>query len=90
MSTINGQATSVSDGPVPDKDMLDPTRAVELLGELFSRPDGLDATALLDSARHGGLTYNDFLVLPGYIGRCSQLTSLYYASICSKPSAEFT
>jgi hypothetical protein len=30
--------------------------------------DGLDIKSLLDSRKNGGLTYNDFLVLPGYIG----------------------
>lgn len=34
----------------------------------YDERDGLDIKALLDSKRHGGLTYNDFLVLPGYIG----------------------
>lgn len=30
--------------------------------------DGIDAHTLIDSAKNGGLTYNDFLMLPGYIG----------------------
>lgn len=30
--------------------------------------DGLDIEGLLNSAKNGGLTYNDFLILPGYIG----------------------
>ncbi|KAL7267914.1 inosine-5'-monophosphate dehydrogenase [Rhizina undulata] len=30
--------------------------------------DGLDARSLLDSKQRGGLTYNDFLILPGYVG----------------------
>lgn len=46
---------------------LDPNKAEELLKEYDSR-DGLDVRQLLDSKVHGGLTYNDFLVLPGYIG----------------------
>lgn len=29
--------------------------------------DGISAMALFDSKTHGGLTYNDFLILPGYI-----------------------
>jgi IMP dehydrogenase len=29
--------------------------------------DGLSASELFDSFKNGGLTYNDFLILPGYI-----------------------
>ncbi|KAI9179271.1 inosine-5'-monophosphate dehydrogenase [Blastocladiella emersonii ATCC 22665] len=35
-------------------------------GKSFPR-DGLDAEQLFDSATSGGLTYNDFLILPGFI-----------------------
>ena len=49
-------------GPV-----LDHTKALEVLSQYEER-DGLDIKSLLDSKKHGGLTYNDFLVLPGYIG----------------------
>jgi IMP dehydrogenase len=49
-------------GPV-----LDHTKALEVL-EQYEERDGLDIKSLLDSKKHGGLTYNDFLVLPGYIG----------------------
>jgi IMP dehydrogenase len=34
----------------------------------YDRSDGLDVTELMDTRKHGGLTYNDFLLLPGYIG----------------------
>ncbi|TGZ83743.1 IMP dehydrogenase [Ascodesmis nigricans] len=47
--------------------ILDPSSAIEVLNKDYKR-DGLDARTLLDSEKHGGLTYNDFLVLPGYIG----------------------
>lgn len=33
----------------------------------YSKKDGLDVKTLIDSANFGGLTYNDFLVLPGLI-----------------------
>ncbi|QBM85962.1 IMP dehydrogenase [Metschnikowia aff. pulcherrima] len=33
----------------------------------YSKKDGLDIRSLIDSANFGGLTYNDFLVLPGLI-----------------------
>ncbi|KAI9710884.1 MAG: inosine-5'-monophosphate dehydrogenase [Chrysothrix sp. TS-e1954] len=51
-----------------EKRLLDSATALDVLSEEREQRDGLDARALLDSARHGGLTYNDFLVLPGFIG----------------------
>lgn len=45
---------------------LDPSTALEHL-KTYSRPDGLSISELMDSQVHGGLTYNDFLVLPGKI-----------------------
>lgn len=33
----------------------------------YSKKDGLDVKTLIDSSNFGGLTYNDFLVLPGLI-----------------------
>ncbi|KAK6539220.1 inosine-5'-monophosphate dehydrogenase [Orbilia ellipsospora] len=47
--------------------VLDASKALDLLKEYESR-DGLSVTDLLDSKLRGGLTYNDFLILPGYIG----------------------
>lgn len=47
--------------------VLDYTKAQEVLKEYDSR-DGLGIQDLMNSKVHGGLTYNDFLVLPGYIG----------------------
>jgi IMP dehydrogenase len=35
--------------------------------ETYNRRDGLAVHELMDSVRHGGLTYNDFLMLPGHI-----------------------
>ncbi|TLD32717.1 hypothetical protein PspLS_01411 [Pyricularia sp. CBS 133598] len=46
---------------------LDFKTAHDVLKEYETR-DGLDITQLLDSKTNGGLTYNDFLLLPGYIG----------------------
>ncbi|KAJ6264597.1 hypothetical protein Dda_0746 [Drechslerella dactyloides] len=46
---------------------LDASTAASVLQEYDSR-DGLSVTELLDSKKRGGLTYNDFLVLPGHIG----------------------
>lgn len=48
-------------------EILDHLNAVEVLKE-YKSLDGLDIHELMDTAKHGGLTYNDFLLLPGYIG----------------------
>ena len=61
-SQTNGVNGHVSSSTSP----LDFNRAMELLREKFS-PDGLSAEELMDSKVHGGLTYNDFLILPGFI-----------------------
>ena len=45
----------------------DPAKALQLLKEYESK-DGISVRDLLDEAKTGGLTYNDFLLLPGYIG----------------------
>ncbi|KAI9171730.1 Inosine-5'-monophosphate dehydrogenase [Paramyrothecium foliicola] len=47
--------------------VLDHTTALEVLKE-YKSYDGLDLHELMDTVKHGGLTYNDFLLLPGYIG----------------------
>ena len=67
MTLTNGDSNA---GPqlMGGEKVMDHTKAVEFLKEECSHSDGLDAKTLLDSRIHGGLTYNDFLVLPGYIG----------------------
>lgn len=55
--------------------ILDHTKAEELLKEYESR-DGLAIQDLMDTKAHGGLTYNDFLLLPGYIGFPASAVSL--------------
>lgn len=53
----------------PASGLLDCTKALEILeSDSYPERDGLDIQSLLDSKKHGGLTYNDFLILPGYIG----------------------
>jgi IMP dehydrogenase len=54
---------------------LDCSEAFDILREKFS-PDGLSAEELMDSNVHGGLTYNDFLILPGYIDFPASAVSL--------------
>lgn len=43
-----------------------PASAFEIL-QSYPRNDGLSVADLMDSRVHGGLTYNDFLMLPGKI-----------------------
>lgn len=64
MPYVNGE--SAPNGS--SKEVLDFTTAVEVAAKEYSKADGIDVQTLLDSTTNGGLTYNDFLVLPGYIG----------------------
>ena len=41
---------------------LDPKSARDVLNE-YKRLDGLSLKELMDSSKHGGLTYNDLIVL---------------------------
>lgn len=59
----NGIAPSVTSA----SKVLDSKMAEEVLKEYDSR-DGLSIHDLMDTKIRGGLTYNDFLLLPGYIG----------------------
>lgn len=54
---------------------LDPSQAKAHL-ESYSRKDGLSVRELMDSQKQGGLTYNDFLVLPGHIDFPASAVSL--------------
>ncbi|RHZ64138.1 hypothetical protein Glove_326g73 [Diversispora epigaea] len=46
---------------------LDPETAKTHL-ESYKSPDGLSIEDIMDLRSNGGLTYNDFLILPGYVG----------------------
>lgn len=71
MSPANGAATQLNGSGAT---VLDYTKANEILKEYETR-DGLDIRDLMNARVHGGLTYNDFLLLPGYIGfPASQVT----------------
>lgn len=50
---------------------LDPSTALEHLRD-YEHSDGLSAKELMNSRVHGGLTYNDFLMLPGKIDFSAQ------------------
>ncbi|KAF2404390.1 putative inosine-5'-monophosphate dehydrogenase [Trichodelitschia bisporula] len=69
MPIVNGDVSLnpvsvVSRGQKP----LDHTKAQQILETEYNEKDGIDAATLVDSKLNGGLTYNDFLILPGYIG----------------------
>ncbi|KAH0847803.1 inosine-5'-monophosphate dehydrogenase [Fonsecaea monophora] len=49
-------------------EILDYRTALQVLQSDYDTRDGLDIHSLLDSNKNGALTYNDFLILPGYIG----------------------
>lgn len=51
---------------LPKEDVLPASQALEHL-KTYATGDGLSMSELIDSRQHGGLTYNDFLVLPGFI-----------------------
>ncbi|KAJ7275509.1 IMP dehydrogenase [Mycena haematopus] len=52
---------------------LNPSDALKTLAE-YPRSDGLSVADLMDSRTHGGLTYNDFLLLPGKINFSARIT----------------
>lgn len=58
----------------------DPSKAVELLAAYKER-DGLDVDTLMNSKLNGGLTYNDFLLLPGKIGVFDSLFYMFCVKI---------
>jgi len=49
--------------------------AIAYLSE-YDNSDGLDVATLMDEKLNGGLTYNDFLILPGYINSPADQVSL--------------
>ncbi|KAK6400963.1 inosine-5'-monophosphate dehydrogenase [Elasticomyces elasticus] len=60
--TMNGNAIDGEHG-----DYEDPSKALEVL-KSYQAKDGISVHQLMDEAQMGGLTYNDFLLLPGHIG----------------------
>ena len=67
MTITNGDASAPTVPLLRSKTILDHTRALEYLEKEYPQ-DGLDVHTLLNSKNNGALTYNDFLILPGYIG----------------------
>ena len=68
MTLTNGDASGSSAPLLRGQPPLDYTKALEILEKEYPEKDGLDVYTLLDSTKNGALTYNDFLIMPGYIG----------------------
>ena len=71
MPLANGHTNTGAHQLMPGQKIIGPTKAIDILNDEHKYCDGLNAKTLLDSAANGGLTYNDFLILPGYIGMLS-------------------
>ena len=69
MPLTNGDVAVDTAQLIPGIHVEDYRNALDVLKQDASNRDGLDAKTLLNSQRNGGLTYNDFLILPGYIGK---------------------
>ncbi|WWC67233.1 inosine-5'-monophosphate dehydrogenase [Kwoniella pini CBS 10737] len=77
MSQSNGHASSSANpnAPVRPASLLKASDALSYLDE-YPRGDGLSLHELMDSRKNGGLTYNDFLMLPGHIDFPASVVSL--------------
>ena len=69
MPISNGDAVESQPRLLGGQKALDYEDALKILETEYKSRDGLHINQLLDSVQNGGLTYNDFLVLPGYIGK---------------------
>jgi IMP dehydrogenase len=70
---INGDSSASA--PARSSNVANAADAMALLKE-YTRGDGLALNELMDSRRNGGLTYNDFLMLPGHISFPASVVSL--------------
>lgn len=68
MPILNGDASGSSAQLLATDEPMDYANALDVLEKDYESRDGLSVYDLIDSKKHGALTYNDFLVLPGYIG----------------------
>ncbi|MCJ1301173.1 hypothetical protein MMC08_003972 [Hypocenomyce scalaris] len=68
MPLTNGDVAASTSYLLPGNKPLDFSTALNVLKSEYSAQDGIDVKTLIDSRTNGGLTYNDFLILPGYIG----------------------
>ena len=63
MPILNGDSKANANARV-----LDFNTALDVLKNEYPERDGIDVKTIINSTTNGGLTYNDFLILPGYIG----------------------
>ena len=68
MPIANGDSMEGTVPVLQNEKILDFKTATQVLKSEYKEQDGIDVQTLLDSKLRGGLTYNDFLILPGYIG----------------------
>lgn len=80
MPITNGDAHHETAQVLAKEQLLDFNSAVKVLESEYPERDGIDVKTLLDSKKNGGLTYNDFLVLPGYIGMLQRLERRSWAA----------
>ncbi|KAK4504281.1 hypothetical protein PRZ48_005197 [Zasmidium cellare] len=59
--------SGIANGHEENEKVEDASKALELL-KAYGPKDGIDVKDLMNEEKMGGLTYNDFLLLPGYIG----------------------
>ncbi|KAK4554209.1 inosine-5'-monophosphate dehydrogenase [Recurvomyces mirabilis] len=69
-SNMNG-----TNGNMDNEHFEDSSKALELLSS-YPAKDGISVHDLMDETRMGGLTYNDFLLLPGHIGFPASIVDL--------------
>ncbi|KAK5110554.1 hypothetical protein LTR62_005746 [Meristemomyces frigidus] len=68
MPEMNGtHVVNGGNNPGDHEKYEEPTQALALLKQ-YSAKDGISVHDLMDETKLGGLTYNDFLLLPGHIG----------------------
>lgn len=68
MPIANGDSMADAAPILKNNKVLDFHTALDVLQNDYHERDGIDVKTLVDSRTNGGLTYNDFLILPGYIG----------------------
>lgn len=65
--SANATTNGATNGHRGEEHVEDASRALELIKQYGSK-GGIAVQDLMDPKKMGGLTYNDFLLLPGYIG----------------------
>lgn len=69
-------STNRNSPPHSSKSSILPAAEAMSFLDSYPRGDGLSLSELMDSRKNGGLTYNDFLMLPGHISFPASAVSL--------------